>query len=398
MKIAQLVHHFADSLGGLEICAHNVSQRLALAGDDVSLYCCDPHRLAFVPPYTVRPFIKLYKVRQTYPLSKLLAWAYVWREQSRHRYDLWQVNGGYPYGAYLIGLFRRMKVPAVLRCSGEDIQADRVLGYGFRLDPSLARLIDAAYPRYDALVAITQTVKNEYLAMGVPEENIALIPNGADVDRIRRFPADEAVRARHGIPLDARVILTVGRNHPKKNYRIIPGILAALLESGRNVWWIVAGEGCGALDRAGLPKRWRERLVRVERIGPPALDHNLPSDELLAYYKAADAFAMTSLLETFGIVIIEALAAGLPVAAFDVPGVRHVALPGVASLVPAGDASAMASALAGAMDGLDSPRAAAERARREEYAAGHSWDRTAGAYRALYAKLVERGGRAAGGR
>lgn len=389
MKIAHLIHHFADSLGGLEICAHNVGQRLAARGDDVTLYCTAPHRLSFRPPYAVRPFLKLYKVRQTYPLSKYLAWAYIWREQRHHRYDLWQVSGGYPYGAYLIGLFRCLGVPAVLRCSGEDIQTDPALGYGYRLDPALDRLIAASYPRYDALVAITETVRREYLALGVPEERIALIPNGADIERIENAPVTSDVRARHGIPPQAQVLVTVGRNHPKKNYRIIPGLLAGLLGAGHDAWWIVAGRGCSAIPDDGLPEKWRHRLVRVEEIGPPPRDFILPSNALVAYYKAADVFVMPSLLETFGIVLIEALAAGLPVVAFDVPGVHDVARPEVARLCPAGDVAAMASAVESALDASGDDDA---RRKRLAYAADYSWDRAAAIYRALYARLIREAG------
>ncbi|GFK94180.1 N-acetyl-alpha-D-glucosaminyl L-malate synthase [Fundidesulfovibrio magnetotacticus] len=385
MKIAQLCHHFADSLGGLEVCVHNVSQRLALAGHHVSLYCCGPGRLPFRPPYRLRAFPRLYKVRQTYPLSKWAACAFVAAEQLRLRYDVWQVNGGYPYGAYLSGLFARLGVPAVLRCSGEDIQAEPDIGYGYRLDPELARLIERGYPRYDALVAISETVTREYLALGVPGERIARIPNGVDVERLAAPRDRQAVREAHGIPRDAKVLLTVGRNHPKKNYRIIPALLDGLLDAGHDAWWLVAGRGVSALDAQALAPERRRRLVLVEELGAPPRDFSLPPDALLDLYKAADVFVMTSLLETFGIVLLEALAAGLPLVCFDAPGVRDVAHPGVARVCPLGDQAAMARALHDALIAPDTPEALRARL---DFARDHSWDRVARDYAALYASLA----------
>lgn len=387
VKIAQLIHHFSESLGGLEICVHNVSQRLAAQGHDVSLYCCAPERLAFTPPYRLRRFPRLYKVRQTYPLSKYLVWAIVAGEQLRHRYDVWQVNGGYPYGAYLAGLFQRLGVPAVLRCSGEDIQAVPELGYGYRLDPALDRLIARAYPRYDALVAISDTVRREYLALGVAPERIARIPNGVDVARLGAPRDARAVRRAHGIPETARVVLTVGRNHPKKNCQAIPGMLSGLLDAGLDAWWIVAGRGASALDASALAPERRERLVRVEELGAPPRDFSLPPDALLDLYAASDVFAMTSLLETFGIVLLEALAAGLPVVCFDAPGVRDVARADVARVCPLGDAAAMGRALREILSGPDDP---APRRQRLAYAREHSWDRVAGLYLELYQGLARR--------
>lgn len=392
MKIAQIVHHFADSLGGLEVCAHNVSQRLHHMGEQVTLYCCRPERLSFHPPYPTRPFPQLYKVRQTYPVSKWLVSAFVAREQRRHGYDVWQVNGGYPYGAYLAEVFVNLGVPALLRCSGEDIQTDPVLDYGFRLDPRAAGHIAAAYPKYAGLAAISETVRQEYLSLGVPAERIALLPNGVDAARIAAAPADGEARCRHGIPKGAKVVLTVGRNHPKKNYQAIPNLLASLLNEGLDAWWIVAGRGASSIDVGSLAPSDRKRLVRVEEIGAPSEGFALPSDGLLSYYKAADAFAMTSLLETFGIVLLEAMAAGLPVTCFDVPGVRDVVGPDLARVCPPGDVTAMAGALADILVKSDAPEA---RKRRREYAEAHSWDRVAARYLAVYHALAQ--GRAPAG-
>ncbi len=71
------------------------------------------------------------------------------------------------------------------------------------------------------------------------------------------------------------------------------------------------------LAQGGLCLRFRHSIVRRQRIegGADAADGvpRLPADELVEIYRAADAFVFPSLIETFGIVIVEAMAAGLPV-------------------------------------------------------------------------------------
>ncbi|WP_029460235.1 glycosyltransferase family 4 protein [Solidesulfovibrio alcoholivorans] len=385
MKIAQFISHFADALGGLEVCVHNIALRHQAMGADVTLYCRNPERVAFAVPYRMRRCLRLVKVRQTYPVSMWLARAFVAREQRRHGYDVWQVNAGYPYGAFLGGYFEKSGVPGVLRCSGDDIQVSESLGYGVARNPKIARIIDGNYGRFDALVAISDTVRLAYLRLGVPASRIRLIPNGVDAARIAAVPADPDVRARHGIPAGALTLLTVGRNHPKKNYASIPGLLAALLDRGCDAWWLVVGGGSAAIDRSALPEGRRDRLVTVETVAPGRDAGELPSRELVEYYKAADVFVMTSLLETFGIVLLEAMAAGLPVAAFDAPGVRDVAGPDVAAVCPAGDNAAMVGAI------LEAARKRGDDAAREArlaYARAHSWDRVAADYLALYEELA----------
>lgn len=385
MKIAQLIHHFADALGGLEVCVHNLALRHQDLGADVTLYCHNPERVAFSVPYRMRRFIRQIKVRQTYPLSKWLAQAFVAGEQHRCGYDVWQVNAGYPYGAFLADYFARSGVPAVLRCSGDDIQVDESLGYGVARNRKIARIIDGNYGKYAAVVAISDTARQEYRRIGVPEDRIRLIPNGVDAARIADTPVNPDIRARHGIPARALTLITVGRNHPKKNYAAIPAMLASLLEKGLDVWWLVVGGKTSSLDRSSLPENRRDRLVAVEAVAPARDMDEIPSRELVEYYKAADVFVMTSLLETFGIVLLEAMAAGLPVVCFDAPGVRDVAGPDLAEVCPLGDSESMVQGIVRAAQTRGDQAA---RQARLAYAEDHSWDRVAGEYLSLYRNLI----------
>ena len=72
----------------------------------------------------------------------------------------------------------------------------------------------------------------------------------------------------------------------------------------------------------------------------------LPATALVALYQAADVFVFPSLIETFGIVIVEAMAAGLPIIVSDAPGCRDVVRHGEdGMMVPARDADALAMSI-----------------------------------------------------
>ena len=100
---------------------------------------------------------------------------------------------------------------------------------------------------------------------------------------------------------------------------------------------IVVGTGPCRAAADALPARTRARVVMLG---------NLPDDEVPAVYRAANAFVAPAIGgESFGLVLLEAMASGLAIAGSDIPGYREVARPGrEALLVPPGDAGALAAA------------------------------------------------------
>lgn len=128
-----------------------------------------------------------------------------------------------------------------------------------------------------------------------------MIPHGVDVQRFRPGLASD-FRARHGIPAEAFVVISVGTvcYHHKRMDHVIREVAAL-----QDAWLLVVGQ-----DNPDTPAI--QQLGR-ELMGARVVFTRLPHDELPQAYAAADAFALGSLFETFGIVYIEAMAMGLPV-------------------------------------------------------------------------------------
>ena len=73
------------------------------------------------------------------------------------------------------------------------------------------------YYKYNKVIAITKTVSSEYEKINILQDKIELIPNGVDYKRISNFKSFFDIRRKHNIQADSKIILSVGRNHPKKN-------------------------------------------------------------------------------------------------------------------------------------------------------------------------------------
>ena len=233
-------------------------------------------------------------------------------------------------------------------------------------------------------MAITETVRQEYLKLKVSAEKIRLIPNGVDIDRLQGNSKQD-IRKKHDIPLESTLILSVGRNHPKKGYALVPDILNILLNQGIDAYWIIIGRRSSEMNEEIKSRSLSDRIILIEEIESAGSSYDLPPDELIHYYQGVDLFAMTSLLETFGIVLIEAIAAGLPVVCFNAPGIRDVMTPDCGVICPMNDIKAFANAIIGLVK-REKSQVSTERC--HSYAERFSWDIISDQYLELYSDLL----------
>jgi len=258
---------------------------------------------------------------------------------------------GYPLGVYAVDFFRKNKIPCILRCCGEDIQKYPEISYGYRLNSDIDALVTEKYPLYDGLVALTPSVKDEYLKIGIAGDKIRIIPNGVNNGIFRNVDSKKIQELKREFCLseDTKIILTVGRYHPKKGFDLIPGIARALKEKGIKFVWLVLGKNTSGISRKF--KGCEENGIRcIEKYSG---DNNedkfmLPTKGLVEIYKSADIFALPTLIETFGMVLVEAMAAGLPIITTDAPGVKDVINDGVNGIkVKVNDVESFADGIAG---------------------------------------------------
>lgn len=149
--------------------------------------------------------------------------------------------------------------------------------------------------------------------------DLTVIPSAVDLDRFR--PGVDASGLRTDLRLDGkRVAVFTGRLVPHKGVDVI---LEALVQLPRDVVLVVVGAGPRLPSLIGLARRLGvdDRV----RFCPAVSDEDLPR-----YLALADVFVFPSQnrLEGFGLVVAEAMAAGLPVVIADMPGVREVIEPG----------------------------------------------------------------------
>ncbi len=174
---------------------------------------------------------------------------------------------------------------------------------------------------------------------------LRVIPTGIDVATIRSLSAGD-VRQRFGWPADAVVAVSVGRLAAEKSMALLVEAFARAAAADERLRLLLVG---GGPAEAAL----RQRAGAQDLDGRVALTGRLPRLEALALARGADLFVFASRTETQGLVLAEALAAGLPVVALVGPGVEDSVRDGVDGILVRGAREGeLGTKLADALGGL----------------------------------------------
>ena len=172
----------------------------------------------------------------------------------------------------------------------------------------------------DAVIAPSQSIV-DFLRDHEVTARIEVIPTGVDFEWFSRGDR-QAARQELGFAPDDFVVGHVGRLAPEKNLEFLSRAVAAFLRKHSQARFLLVGKGKqeqtmeDCLTQAGV----RDRLVHTGI---------LEREKLRAAYHAMNVFAFSSKSETQGMVLTEAMAAGVPVVALRAPGVSDVVRDGV---------------------------------------------------------------------
>jgi glycosyltransferase involved in cell wall biosynthesis len=222
------------------------------------------------------------------------------------------------------------------------------------------------------IIAVSQGV-SDFLTRceAIPQDKISVVPNGIDTQLFHPpSPAERTEARRHlNLPAHQFLIGALGRLAPEKNFQAIPRIARLLPDC----YFVIGGEGPCLNEIRGEAKRMQtaDRVVLAGKIS-----------DRPAFFAAMDAFVIPSLYEGLPMVLLEAMASGLPVVASDLADMRNALSP-CGLLRPPGNDPAFADALNQLITNRPSATAlgATARAHCTERFSAHA---TAGAIESIY--------------
>lgn len=244
------------------------------------------------------------------------------------------------------------------------------------------QLLDALR-RCRGVVAITEGLRQDVIAGGVPPDQVCVLPDGYDPARFSALPTRDEARAKLGLPLDRSLAVYTGHLFPWKGAHVL---VEAAARSDRFDAVLVGGR---EEDRRRIAQRVRTLGAKNVREVPP-----VPPADVPAYLAAADVLVLPnsgkeriSARYTSPLKLFEYMAAGRPIVASDLPSIGEILTDQEnAVLAAADDPQALCRAIEGVL--ADPVGAGSLAARAAKDALQYTWDARADA---ILRFVVERG-------
>ncbi len=319
MRICHFTSTFFPRVGGVEIVVSNLARCQHQLGHSVIVITPRirgiDNRVSV--PYEVvhysRPSSKRYLTRQV--LIRLL-----W-EHFRHPFDILHCHSAYPHG-YVSSTFSAITgVPVIVTPHGPtDIMREEQI----RRNPSLEKRLAKGLHTAAGISAISHHIQTEILSIGgIADEKVRVIPNGVNLEDYTKVEA---------IQLDFPYILAMGRMVPQKGFDHLIHAFEKVARRTPDLRLLFAGEGVNRRDYEQLVNN----LGLQDRIQFLGL---VQGSRKISFLKGAEFFVCPSRFEPFGIVVLEALASGVPVIAHRVGGIIDIIEEGEQGLLVDPDSS-----------------------------------------------------------
>jgi glycosyltransferase involved in cell wall biosynthesis len=276
----------------------------------------------FYPPLLLRHQYGLFFERSIASTARFLL--------QRFRPDVVLGSWAHPDGWAAVRLAKRAGLPVVLKVHGSDVL---VLATGRRR----LRVADALHAA-DAVVAVSHDLAANVVRMGVPADQVHVVPHGIDTGLFTPGDQTEA-RRRLRLSTGTKLILFVGNVLVSKGAADLVAACALLRNQG-------VAFNCHLIGR-GRDVRAIAQLIRSHGLEKQVVLSGVRSHlELVDWYRACDVVALPSYSEGIPNVLREALACGKPFVATRVGGIPEIADATYSRLVSAGNTTELANALA----------------------------------------------------
>lgn len=316
MKIAMFVDSFHPTVDGAVVAMEIAAGGLERRGHEVIVLAPRVNPL----PATTRPVHYLPSIEfKSYPGYRIvISPSDMLEHLRRERVDLIHSHGLASMAILSLTAAKALKLPHVLTF---HTMANEAMNYysPLKINPQIMQKMVWIYlrnllKRPEVVIAPSAPIKEELEANAVKMRSCEVVPTGVDCKRFSPEKYNRAFLEKYGLA-GRRVVLHVGRLSPEKRFDIVLKAIAELSTKEPELRLLVVGKGPSADEY----KRMAGSLGIKDKV---VFAGFLPDDELPVAYASCQTLVIASTFETQGLVVLESLASGTPVA-----GIRYRAIP-----------------------------------------------------------------------
>ena len=227
------------------------------------------------------------------------------------------------------------------------------------------------------IIAVSDELRNRLIGLGITQEKITTIRNGVDPDLFR--PMNQADDRKYlGLPIEAKIILFVGNLQPRKDPTSLILALNILRSTYKNILFLIKGHG-KLLESLKRLVNENQLSCAVRFMGV------IPYENVPILMNACDVFVLPSLYESFGCVLLEALACGKPIVTTKVGAIPEIFLDEQhGRLIESGDPEGLAHAIISVIDRSWEPQ------KLVNFAHQHQWREVAQKIYKCYQEIINK--------
>lgn len=331
MRILQLISYFAPAwaYGGSVRAVYEISKELVKRGHQVTVCTtdvCDEYRRVKIKKQpAVMDGVKVFYFPT---ISNWLSWhfrgfvtpsMYPFLDREIKKFDIVHLHECYTFQSIITHqICQKHKIPYIFSGHGSIVplpERERLLIKKLYLNLWGEKLVRDA----SRLIALTSKEKEQYLTFGVDPTKVTVIPNGIDLNAFAKLPVKGSFRQRYHLSSEDRVILFLGRVYKLKGLENLISAFSELNTKLSNVHLVIAGPSVDnyqkLLESLVESLKLREKIIFTGFVG---------GQEKLSILVDADLLVLPSYDDVFGIVILEAMAVGLPVIATEGVGLSGI--------------------------------------------------------------------------
>ena len=322
MKIAVVPSTFLPWVGGAEIQTHNTANKLAELGNEVDIFLLEKTKIDNKKYNTIKLNKLLINIifilNYYFKLNLIFLLEYYFNKICVNKsYDVWHFQSVNYKTLLYVKVLKKLKQKVVVTFHGADIQKDEDILYGYRFDKKYEKLLSKTIHLFDQIFAISDDIIKELSFFNFPKEKIIKIPNSIEIKKIK-------VTGNNQIVSNKLKIITVARFYEKKKgLDLIEKISKILIKNNINFSWTLVGRNSNLLFNKKFINDNKEYFNVKEEIKNTD-EIFFPHSDLIKIYKDNNVYVNLARIESFGVTIIEALAAGLHVVSFNTKGANEI--------------------------------------------------------------------------